>query len=160
MTAPRPTFRVMKNGYDRFAVDDAVERYAAQVDQLEKQVDAYRSQLAEADRKLAELQARYDALNRSMDARSQAADSIARLSIKEANEIISAAQKDADAIVHESLVTARLILTDLSKLYGDADMGKDSTKKKREDLLAELDEFQLPKMPDLRWLNEAEKKMR
>ncbi|MEE3488716.1 MAG: DivIVA domain-containing protein [Bulleidia sp.] len=160
MTAPRPTFRVMKNGYDRFAVDDAVERYAAQVDQLEKQVDAYRSQLAEADRKLAELQARYDALNRSMDARSQAADSIARLSIKEANEIISAAQKDADAIVHESLVTARLILTDLSKLYGDADMVKDSTKKKLEDLLAELDEFQLPKMPDLRWLNEAEKKMR
>ena len=95
-----------------------------------------------------------------MDARSQAADSIARLSIKEANEIISAAQKDADAIVHESLVTARLILTDLSKLYGDADMVKDSTKKKLEDLLAELDEFQLPKMPDLRWLNEAEKKMR
>lgn len=160
MTAPRPTFRVLKNGYDRFAVDDAVERYAAQVDSLEKQVEACRSQLAEADRKLAELQARYDALNRSMDARSQAADSIARLSIKEANEIISAAQKDADAIVHESLVTARLILTDLSRLYGDADMVKDSTKKKLEGLLTELDEFQLPKMPDLRWLNEAEKKMR
>ena len=102
MTAPRPTFRVLKNGYDRFAVDDAVE----------------------------------------------------------ANEIISAAQKDADAIVHESLVTARLILTDLSRLYGDADMVKDSTKKKLEGLLTELDEFQLPKMPDLRWLNEAEKKMR
>ena len=40
MTAPRPTFRVMKNGYDRFAVDDAIERYAAQVDQLQKQLDA------------------------------------------------------------------------------------------------------------------------
>ena len=28
MTAKKPTFRVMKNGYDRFAVDESIESYA------------------------------------------------------------------------------------------------------------------------------------
>ncbi|MCR5229551.1 MAG: DivIVA domain-containing protein [Solobacterium sp.] len=160
MTAPRPTFRVMKNGYDRFAVDDAVERYAAQVDQLEKQLAIYQKQLEETAARLNELQIRYQNLENSVDAQRQAADNIARLSLREANEIIDTAQKNADIIVHESLVTARLILTDLSKLYGDADAVRNSTLRKLQGLVNELDEFRMPKMPDLRWLAEAEKKMR
>ena len=34
MSTLRPTFRVLKNGYDRFAVDDAIEKYAAQIKEL------------------------------------------------------------------------------------------------------------------------------
>lgn len=45
MTAQKPTFRVMKNGYDRFAVDDAIDRYAAMVDQLQRKVELYQQQL-------------------------------------------------------------------------------------------------------------------
>ena len=26
MSSPKPTFRVMKNGYDRFAVDDSIDK--------------------------------------------------------------------------------------------------------------------------------------
>lgn len=157
MTAPRPTFRVMKNGYDRFAVDDAVERYANQVDQLEKKVQLYEQQLNEADQRMRDLQQQYAKLENSIDAQKQAADNIARLSLREANEIIDTAQKNADAIIRESLSTARLILTDLSKLYGDADAVKTTTRDKLEKLIQELDDFQLPKMPSLRWLDEAEK---
>ena len=36
MSTQKPTFRVMKNGYDRFAVDDSIDKYAAEVDELEK----------------------------------------------------------------------------------------------------------------------------
>lgn len=159
MTAPRPTFRVMKNGYDRFAVDDAVERYANQVDQLEKKVQLYEQQLNEADQRMRDLQQQYAKLENSIDAQKQAADNIARLSLREANEIIDTAQKNADAIIRESLSTARLILTDLSKLYGDADAVKTTTRDKLEKLIQELDDFQLPKMPSLRWLDEAEKQL-
>ena len=160
MTAPRPTFRVMKNGYDRFAVDDAVERYAAQVDQLERRLAQYEKQLSETSARLAQLQAQYQNLENSVEAQRAAADSIARLSLREANEIIDTARRNADAIIHESLVTARLILTDLSRLYGDADIVKEATRAKLETLLRELDDFTLPKMPDMRWLEEAEKQMR
>ena len=160
MSSPRPTFRVMKNGYDRFAVDDAVDRYAAQVDQLERRLTQYEKQLSETNARLIQLQAQYQNLENSVEAQRAAADSIARLSLREANEIIDNARKNADAIIHESLVTARLILTDLSRLYGDADTVKTATRARLEGLIRELDEFDLPKMPDMRWLEEAEKTMR
>ncbi|MBQ9328255.1 MAG: DivIVA domain-containing protein [Solobacterium sp.] len=159
MTSPRPTFRVMKNGYDRFAVDDAVERYASRVSQLERQLASCQQQLEEANARILQLRSEYQNLESSLDAQKQAAENIARLSLREANEIIATAQQNADAIIQESLITARLILTDLSKLYGDANTVKSSTKAKLEALIRELDEFTLPKMPDLRWLTEAEQKM-
>ena len=160
MTSPRPTFRVMKNGYDRFAVDDAVDRYASRVDQLEKKLELYQKQLDEANARFARLQAEYQNLESSVDAQRQAAENIARLSLREANEIIETARQNADAIIRESLITARLILTDLSKLYGDANTVKASTLAKLEGLIRELEEFELPKMPDMRWLKDAEQKIR
>lgn len=160
MTAPRPTFRVMKNGYDRFAVDDAIERYAAQVDQLEKQLDAYRRQVEEDEKKLAVMQKQVTAMQNSVNAQKEAADNIARLSLREANQIITTAQKNADEIVHQSLLTARLILTDLAKLYQHAGDVKGVSREQLEGLIKELDAFELPKMPDLKWLEEAEEKMR
>ena len=160
MTAPRPTFRVMKNGYDRFAVDDAVERYAVEVEQLQKQLARSQAQLEEANARLVKLQTEYQNLENSMEAQRQAADNIARLSLREANEIIGTAKANADAIVRESLITARLILTDLKRLSSDATEVKADTRKQLEQLIAQLNEFQVPELPDLRWLEEAEKKMR
>ncbi|MCH4020456.1 MAG: DivIVA domain-containing protein [Erysipelotrichaceae bacterium] len=160
MTAKRPTFRVMKNGYDRFAVDDAVEKYAAQVDELEKRIALYQQQAAEDAARLDDMQKKYNAVLQNMQAKQAAADDIARLSLREANEIISTAQNNADEIIREALGTARLILMDLSRLYNSAGDVKTDMKKELSDLQAELDKFQLPKMPDLRWLDEAEKKMR
>lgn len=160
MSAQRPTFRVMKNGYDRFAVDDAVEKYAAQVEELNNKVHAYEQQLEKVNSQLAQARLQYQNLESSLDAEKQAAESIARLSLREANEIIDTAQQNADMIVHQALVTAREILTELSRLYGDANVVKQSTKSKLESLIKELDEFKLPKLPDLTWLREAEKKLR
>ncbi|MBQ1467147.1 MAG: DivIVA domain-containing protein [Solobacterium sp.] len=160
MTSSKPTFRVMKNGYDRFAVDDAIEKYAAQTEELERRVLLYQNQLAEAEKRLQELQVQYRSLESTSDAERQAAENIARLSLREANEIISTAQQNADLIVHQALVTAREILTELSRLYNDADSVKGITREKLLALIRELDEFQLPKMPDLSWLIEAEKRMR
>ena len=160
MAAQRPTFRVMKNGYDRFAVDDAVERYAAQVKQLENRIQLYQDQLVETTRQLDEMKARYQELLQTEDARRQAADNIARLSLREANEIIDTAQKNADEIIREALSTSRLILMDLAKLYNDAGAVKTEMTDRLNELLGSLDAFRLPEMPDLRWLDEAEDKMR
>jgi cell division initiation protein len=150
----------MKNGYDRFAVDDAVERYAAQVDALQKKLALYEEQMDATNSQLNDLKAKYQEVIAGMDAKQQAADEIARLSLREANQIIDTAQKNADSIVREALSTARLILTDLSRLYNDAGSVKGSMQKQLEDLIQDLDKFQMPKMPDMRWLSEAEQKMR
>ena len=160
MTAPRPTFRVMKNGYDRFAVDDAIERYASRVDQLERQLAAYQEQLQQCQAQMKHLKADCKNMESSLNIRKKAVDSIARLALHEANQMVTAAQKNADEIVRQSLLTARLILTDLTRLYGSAEAVKENSRGQLEELLQKLNAFELPKMPDLRWLEEAEKKMR
>ena len=120
MTAGKPTFRVMKNGYDRFAVDDAMDRYAAMVDQLQRKVELYQQQLAETTRQLDEIRRKYESLQQSDASRREAAENIARLSLREANDIIATAQKNADDIIRTAIGTSRLILMDLSELYTQA----------------------------------------
>ncbi|MCR4949897.1 MAG: DivIVA domain-containing protein [Solobacterium sp.] len=156
----RPTFRVMKNGYDRFAVDDAIERYAAQTAQLEKKIELYQQQLIERETQLEELKEKYRQMVQSDENRRETADQIARVSLREANEIINTAQKNADLIIGEALASARGILEDLSRLYDQAGTVKTDAKDQLEQLLRDLDNFRLPEMPDLRWLQEAQKKLR
>ena len=48
MAAVKPQFRIMKNGYDRFAVDDAIERYQSEIENLEKKLELYSRQVETA----------------------------------------------------------------------------------------------------------------
>ncbi len=160
MTNSRPTFRITKNGYDRFAVDDAIERYAAEIAQLERKLQLYQDKLVETTRNLEELRRRYQELQKTDEARKETADNIARLSLREANEIINTAQKNADVIIREALASARGILEDLSVLYQEAGSVKTEASQKLENLLKDLDDFTLPEMPDLMWLKEAQDKLR
>ena len=160
MTAQKPTFRVMKNGYDRFAVDDAIDRYAAMVDQLQRKVELYQQQLVETTRQLEEIRGKYEFLQAMDASRKEAAENIARLSLREANQIIATAQKNADEIVRTAISTSRLILMDLSKLYSQAGEVKTEMKGELTDLIKALDSFRIPEMPDLKWLEEAETKLR
>ena len=98
MSTQKPTFRVMKNGYDRFAVDDAIDQYAQQIEQLQKKLSLYQQQLVETTRTLEDMKQRYQQILTTEQSRQEAADNIARLSLREANEIISTAQKNADEI--------------------------------------------------------------
>ena len=89
MSTQKPTFRVMKNGYDRFAVDDAIDQYAQQIEQLQKKLSLYQQQLVETTRTLEDMKQRYQQILTTEQSRQEAADNIARLSLREANEIIS-----------------------------------------------------------------------
>lgn len=160
MSTQKPTFRVMKNGYDRFAVDDAIDQYAHQIEQLQKKLSLYQQQLVETTRTLEDMKQRYQQILTTEQSRQEAADNIARLSLREANEIISTAQKNADEIIREAISTARLILIDLTKLYSQATDVKGDMKKQLEQLLQQLDDFRIPQMPDMRWLEDAESKLR
>lgn len=160
MSTQKPTFRVMKNGYDRFAVDDAIDQYAQQIEQLQKKLSLYQQQLVETTRTLEDMKQRYQQILTTEQSRQEAADNIARLSLREANEIISTAQKNADEIIREAISTARLILIDLTKLYSQATDVKGDMKKQLEQLLQQLDDFRIPQMPDMRWLEDAKSKLR
>lgn len=159
MTTRKPTFRIMKNGYDRFAVDDVMEQYAAQVVFLQRKLELYQEQMVETTEKLEELQTRYNEIERSVDVRKDAADSITRLSLQEANDVMARAQDNADEIVKEALSVARSILLDLSQLYTEAGEVKSDLSQQLTDLQKSLDNFRLPKLPDMDWLEESDKEL-
>ena len=159
MTTRRPTFRIMKNGYDRFAVDDVMEQYAAQVTFLQRKLELYQEQMVETTEKLEELQTRYNEIERAVDVRKDAADSITRLSLQEANDVMARAQDNADEIVKEALSVARSILLDLSQLYTEAGEVKSDLSQQLTDLQKSLDNFRLPKLPDMDWLEESDKEL-
>ena len=159
MTTRRPTFRIMKNGYDRFAVDDVMEQYAAQAAFLQRKLELYQEQMVETTEKLEDLQARYNEIERAVDVRKDAADSITRLSLQEANDVMARAQNNADEIVKEALSVARSILLDLSQLYTEAGEVKSDLSQQLTDLQKSLDNFKLPKLPDMDWLEETDKEL-
>ncbi|MBF1071612.1 MAG: DivIVA domain-containing protein [Solobacterium sp.] len=159
MTTRRPTFRIMKNGYDRFAVDDVMEQYATQVAFLQRKLELYQEQMVETTEKLEDLQTRYNEIERAVDVRKDAADSITRLSLQEANDVMARAQNNADEIVKEALSVARSILLDLSQLYTEAGEVKSDLSQQLTDLQKSLDNFKLPKLPDMDWLEESDKEL-
>lgn len=158
MANEKPQFRIMKNGYDRFAVDDAVQEYQSKQQQLEEQLELYRKQMAETRRQLEETRLRYRALVSELSVKEKAADDIARLALKEANAIIDTAQNNANSIIREALSTARLVLVELSSLSKTASGMKDDMKQQLESLMKSIDEFEFPEVPDMEWLKEDEKR--
>ena len=130
------------------------------VDQLQRKVELYQQQLVETTRQLEEIKGKYESLQAMDASRKEAAENIARLSLREANQIIATAQKNADEIIRTAISTSRLILMDLSKLYSQAGEVKTEMKGELTDLIKALDSFRIPEMPDLKWLEEAETKLR
>ena len=130
------------------------------VDQLQRKVELYQQQLVETTRQLEEIRGKYESLQAMDASRKEAAENIARLSLREANAIIETAQKNADEIVRTAISTSRLILMDLSKLYSQAGDVKTEMKEELSDLIKALDDFRIPEMPDLKWLESAENKLR
>ena len=149
-----PKFRVMKNGYDRFAVDDAVDRYVREIDSLKKQLDLTSRQIQSANEQLAVIRQRYQTLVSELTVKEKAADDIARLALKEANTIIETAQNNADAIVSEALTTARIILNDLSRIASEATEMKGYMQEQLSSLMGMLDQFEIPPVPKSEWLNQ------
>lgn len=134
----------MKNGYDRFAVDDAVDRYVREIDSLKKQLDLTSRQIQSANEQLAVIRQRYQTLVSELTVKEKAADDIARLALKEANTIIETAQNNADAIVSEALTTARIILNDLSRIASEATEMKGDMQEQLSSLMGMLDQFEIP----------------
>jgi len=156
MDNKKPTFRPMKNGYDRFAVDDAVDRMNFQIETLTQQLDSYSKQVTHANEQLTLIKSRYQSLIGELTIRERAADDIARLALKEANAIIDTAQNNADSIVREALSTARLLLVEIARIGEDAKDVKEEMQIKLQALSKTLDEFEIPVMPGQQLL-ESEK---
>ncbi len=159
MSNQKPKFQIMKNGYNRFEVDEKIDYLEKQVADLRRKLDLYSLKLEQSTLLLEELRARYVSLNNNFENAKQSSENISRLALKEANSIIKTAQDNAEMIIKEALSISRLILSDLSKLSNSAEGMKSEMHSKLDIMYKDIEDFVLPELPDLRWLEEAEKRM-
>lgn len=110
MKGQKPIFRVMKDGYDRFAVDDAVDNYEKRIQMLENEVGQLKKELNELQDKHDILKQEYSELSASVSVNSTVKEDIIRAAVMEANEVIGKANDNANRIVDEALSNAAIII--------------------------------------------------
>lgn len=145
----RYAFDTMKNGYNRYQVEDYIQTQKLQMESLQKKLEKANLLKEELTREYQELETRYQDVSENLEVKEKAADEMTRMAMKEANMIVDTAHRNADAIVKESLMMARGILMEVARLGDEANDLKGSMRKELQKITQALDDFETPEIPDL-----------
>ena len=145
----RYAFDTMKNGYNRYQVEDYIQTQKLQMESLQKKLEKANLLKEELTREYQELETRYRDVSENLEVKEKAADEMTRMAMKEANMIVDTAHRNADAIVKESLMMARGILMEVARLGDEANDLKGSMRKGLQKITQALDDFETPEIPDL-----------
>ena len=145
----RYAFDTMKNGYNRYQVEDYIQTQKLQMESLQKKLEKANLLKEELTREYQELETRYRDVSENLEVKEKAADEMTRTAMKEANMIVDTAHRNADAIVKESLMMARGILMEVARLGDEANDLKGSMRKELQKITQALDDFETPEIPDL-----------
>lgn len=144
----RYAFDTMKNGYNRYQVEDYIQTQKLQMESLQKKLEKANLLKEELTREYQELETRYRDVSENLEVKEKAADEMTRMAMKEANMIVDTAHRNADAIVKESLMMARGILMEVARLGDEANDLKGSMRKELQKITQALDDFETPEIPD------------
>ena len=145
----RYAFDTMKNGYNRYQVEDYIQTQKLQMESLQKKLEKANLLKEELTREYQELETRYRDVSENLEVKEKAADEMTRMAMKEANMIVDTAHRNADASVKESLMMARGILMEVARLGDEANDLKGSMRKELQKITQALDDFETPEIPDL-----------
>ena len=143
----RYAFDTMKNGYNRYQVEDYIQTQKLQMESLQKKLEKANLLKEELTREYQELESRYRDVSENLEVKEKAADEMTRMAMKEANMIVDTAHRNADAIVKEALMMARGILMEVARLGDEANDLKGSMRKELQKITQALDDFETPEIP-------------
>ncbi len=141
-------FDTMKNGYNRFQVDDELNKAYEMIEKLQRQVSAYQKQSEIEKHQFEIISKKYDELNHNLEIREKAAKEMTSIALNEANVIVSNANDNAEIIVREALLSARNILMNISKLGIEAQGIKANLNEQLKILGDAIEGFDVPPIPD------------
>lgn len=145
----RYAFDTMKNGYNRYQVEDYIQTQKLQMESLQKKLEKANLLKEELTREYQELEMRYRDVSENLEVKEKAADEMTRMAMKEANMIVDTAHRNGDAIVKEALMMARGILMEVARLGDEANDLKGSMRKELQKITQALDDFETPEIPNL-----------
>lgn len=109
-------FSTMKQGYNRYEVDNEIRNLQNEIEALQLKLRLYKTKNEELMEQKYRLQENYSELKQTLQVREQANEDLSRLALKEANAVIETAHQNAEFIIQEAFVSARLILMEVSRL--------------------------------------------
>lgn len=149
-------FDTMKNGYNRYQVEDYLNELEEKMAMLNRKVEMYRKRSEEVEQQLSSIKRKYQYVVDNLAAKEQAADDMARMAMRESNRIVETAQANADVIVKEALMSARSILLDVAKMGTEATELKGNMYEQLTIISKALDDFEIPPLPDMDLLKKDE----
>ena len=145
-------FETMRNGYNRYQVDDKISQLTEEIETLQKKLSLYSNRLDEVEKQSAIYKEKYLTLAGEIRIKEKAAEDIARIALKEANIIVQTANDNADVIVREALACARAILLEVNKLGEETGEIKSKMIQELKRLDRALKDFEVPNQIDLELL--------
>ncbi len=149
-------FQSMLKGYNRYQVDDYLDRLNEELDSYKQKLSLYEQRCEQLEEINKDVKEKYQLLLNEVRVREKAAEDIGRLALKEANIIVSTAQSNADVIIHEALASARQILLEVSKLGEETGEIKTRMMNQLNDLTRVLEGFEVPELPAMDLLEDDE----
>lgn len=146
----------MKNGYNRYEVDDALTQLNEDISEKDNIIRTTQKEHEELKLKYDELLAKYDSLMQSLEAKEKANEEMTRFAIKEANTIISTAKSNADLLIEDALAAARGILWEVSSLAQSTQAHKAGMYDEIGRIERALDAFQVVEIPNVDVLKDKE----
>ena len=146
-------FDTMKNGYNRYQVDDYIHSLAEEIESLRKKLECNNVMMERLSKEKDDLEKKYKEVSDNLYIKEQAAGEMARMAMKEANMIVDTANQNAETIIKEALMMARGILLDISRLGNEARDMKGNMQEELERIREALENFETPAIPDLKKKN-------
>ncbi|HHX07748.1 MAG TPA: hypothetical protein GX741_04955 [Erysipelothrix sp.] len=112
-------FRILKNGYDRFQVDQKLQKYQEEFVQLQTKVQMYEQQLDTIQQQFDESQQRVQVLQTDLANREKVFRDLNDQAFRQANAIVETANQEAQLMVSQAVSTAKLLLAQLAKLMNE-----------------------------------------
>ncbi|WP_430832846.1 DivIVA domain-containing protein [Erysipelothrix rhusiopathiae] len=155
----KPKFRVMRQGYDRFEVDQMITNLEHDKTILTKQIELYQKQVESLQEQRDIIKKRYQQLVSENGVREKAAEEMSRLALREANSIIDTAYMNADMIVREAMSTSRQVLVEIARISNESNELRDELKEKLMELEVAIDDLTLPDAPNSKLIGEDQDKL-
>ncbi|AGN24289.1 DivIVA domain-containing protein [Erysipelothrix rhusiopathiae] len=155
----KPKFRVMRQGYDRFEVDQMITNLEHDKTILTKQIELYQKQVESLQEQRDIIKKRYQQLVSESGVREKAAEEMSRLALREANSIIDTAYMNADMIVREAMSTSRQVLVEIARISNESNELRDELKEKLMELEVAIDDLTLPDAPNSKLIGEDQDKL-
>ena len=149
-------FTKMKNGYNRYQVDDYIQKQRNQIDALERRLAIANREIELLNQEKNMISEQFRALNENLKVKEEAAGEMARMTMREANLIVDTANHNADTIVKEALMMAREILLEITRLGDEANGMKSSMREELHRIEVALDEFETPSIPSMDLLSKED----